>query len=166
MLYVTPTEIDAAEPFEAEFKVLNTGRVVIEIPVYPHLSDLQPSDESVAFSYLSLALVVQGEGEPQGPEVSSLGFVELYGSYAHEGSVMELRPGEWIRVRADVKLRNWPVEPVSARFRGSFWLRRNTFRPQPGGEFTEIQNLYPNATPTPAIAVHLLGAVRSERSKE
>jgi hypothetical protein len=50
LLHVAPTEIRPAEPFKAEFKVLNTGRVPIEVPVYPHLSDLQPSDESVAFT--------------------------------------------------------------------------------------------------------------------
>ena len=158
LLHVTPTEIRPAEPFETEFKVLNAGRVPIELPVYPHLSDLQPSDESVAFSYFSLALVVQGEGEPKGhgQNVPALGFVELYGSHEHEGSIMKLRPGEWIRVRATVKLSTWPLEPVFARLRGSFWLRRNTFRPQPGGAFTEIQNLYPNDISTPSIPVHLL----------
>jgi hypothetical protein len=158
LLHVAPTEIRPAEPFEAEFKVLNTGRVPIEVPVYPHLSDLQPSDESVAFSYLSISLVISGEGDPegQGQNVPALGFVELYGSREHDGSIMELRPGEWVRVKATVKLRTWPLEPIFARLRGSFWLRKNTFRPQSGGAFTEVQNLYPNATPTPSIPVHLL----------
>jgi len=158
LLRVTPTEIRPTEPFEAEFKVTNTGRVPIEVPVYPHLSDLQPSDESVAFSYFSLALVVRGEGDPegQGQNVPALGFVELYGSHEHNGSLVELRPAEWIRVKANVKLSTWPLEPVIARLRGSFWLQRNTFRPQSGGAFTEIQNLYPNDTPTPSIPVHLI----------
>ena len=166
LLRVTPTEIHSADPFEAEFKILNTGRVPIEVPVYPHLSDLQPSDESVAFSYLSLALVVRGESEPPASNVPALGIVELYGSHDHEGTVTKLKPGEWIRVRATVKLSTWPVEPVFARLRGSFWLRKNIFRPQPGGAFTEIQNLYPNETSTPSIAVHLLGPMPSERPKQ
>ena len=66
LLDLAPTEIRSREPFEAEFKILNTGSVPIEVPVTPHLSDLQPSDESVAFSYLSLVLFVQGEDEPEG----------------------------------------------------------------------------------------------------
>jgi hypothetical protein len=163
LLSVTPTEINPAEPFEAVFKVLNTGVAPIDVPISPHLSDLQPSDESVAFSYLSLALVVRGE---QGPNVSTIGFVELYGSTDHDGSILVLKPGEWIRVRANVKLHTRPLEPVSARFRGDFWLRRKTFHPHPGGEFTEIDNLYPNNTPTPSIAVHLLGPGRSEQPKQ
>lgn len=166
LLRVTPTDINPAEPFEAEFKVLNTGVAPIEVPVSPHLSDLQPSDESVAFSYLSLALVVRGEGEPQGPDLSTIGFVELYGSTDDSGSILVLKPGEWIRVRASMKLHTRPLEPVSALFRGDFWLRKNTFHPQPGGEFTEIDNLYPNTTPTPSIAVHLLGPGRSEQPKQ
>ena len=166
LLRVTPTDINPADPFEAEFRVLNTGLAPIELPVSPHLSDLQPSDESAAFSYLSLALVVRAGGEPQGPDVVSVGFVELYGSPEHEGTVLVLRPGEWIGVRANVKLRSWPLEPVSARFRGEFWLRRNTFQPHPGGVFTGIQNLYSNATPTPSIAVHLVRPVPSDQPKQ
>ncbi len=48
LMRVTPTDINGAEPFQVEFKILNTGTVPIELPVSPHLSDLQPSDESVA----------------------------------------------------------------------------------------------------------------------
>jgi hypothetical protein len=153
LLRVAPTDIDPAKPFEAEFRVLNTGLAAINLPVSPHLSDLQPADESMAFSYFSLALVVHLEG-PQG-NTPPVGFVELYGSTDHEGTMLALRPGEWISVKANVKLGSWP-EQVSTRFRGEFWLRRKTFHPHPGGEFTEIQNLYPNKTQTPAIPVHLL----------
>lgn len=166
LLRVTPTEINPAEPFEVEFKVLNAGVAPLEVPVSPHLSDLQPIEESVAFSYLSLALVVRGESEPKGPNVSTIGgFVELYGSTDNDGSILVLKPGEWIRVRANVKLHTWPLEPVSALFRGDFWLRRNTFHPHPGGEFIEIHNLYPNTTSTPPIPVHLLGPGRSEQPR-
>src|SRR5260370_35017003 len=72
--------------------------------------------------------------------------------------MVELKPGEWIRVTANVKLqpRSWPTEPVSTRFRGEFWLRKNTFHPHPGGKFTQIQNLYPNHTPTKWLPVHLI----------
>ena len=168
LLSVTPTEIHPAKPFEAEFKVLNTGTAPIEVPIYPHLSDFQPSDESVPFTYFSLALVVQGESEPEGTgsNVPALGYVELYGSHEHEGSEMELKPGEWIRVRATVKLHTWPLEPIFGRLRGGFWLRKNIFRPRPEGAFTETQNLYPNATPTPSLAVHFLASAPSGQPKQ
>ena len=159
LLRVAPTDIDPAKPFEAEFRVLNTGLAPIDLPVSPHLSDLQPADESMAFSYFTLALVVHLEGS-QG-NTPPVGFVELYGSTDHEGTMLALRPGEWISVKANVKLRSWP-EQVSTRFRGEFWLRRKAFHPHPGGEFTEIQNLYPNETQTPAIPVHLLHPASSD----
>ena len=149
LLSVSPTEIDPTQPFEAEFRVLNTGIVPLEIPVFPHLSDLQPSDESAIFSYFSLALVVRVDTPPQ-----QAGFVELYGASDHEGTILVLKPGEWIRVRAKIKLQNWPRLP-STRMRGEFWLRRNTFQPHPGGGFTSIENLYPNSTPTPWINIRI-----------
>lgn len=159
---VCPTEINPAQPFEAEFKVLNTGLAPIEIPVFPHLSDLQPND-SAPFDYSSISLVVRVGGTPKGPDVVSLAFVELYGSADHEGTMLVLRPGEWVRVKTKMKLRLWPLEPVDARFRGEFWLRKNTFRPYPGGSFTEVQNLHPNVTPTPWLAVHLLRPAKEEQ---
>ena len=165
LLGVTPTDINPSEPFQVEFKILNTGAAPIELPVSPHLSDLQPRDESAAFDYFSLALVVRGEGEPQGPRVDSVGFVELFGSADHAESMMVLRPGEWMRVSANVKLLTWPSETVSARLRGDFWLRRNTFHLRPGGQFIEARNLYPNETPTPFVAVRLLPPVRSHLLK-
>jgi len=157
---VTPTDINPAEPFQVEFKILNTGAAPIELPVSPHLSDLQPHDASVAFDYFSLALVVRGEGEPQGPRVDSVGFVELFGSAEHQESMMVLRPGEWMRVSANVKLFSWPSETASARFLGDFWLRRNTFHPRPGGWFIEARNLYPNKTPTPFVAVRFTSSAK------
>jgi len=166
LLRVTPTDINATEPFQVEFKVLNTGTAPMELPVSPHLSDLQPSDESVAFNYFSLALVVRGQGEPQGLRVDSVGFVELFGSPDHTESMMILRPGEWIRVSASVKLLTWSSEPVSARFRGDFWLRKNTFHPHPGGQFIEALNLYPNDTPTPFMAVRLFPPAGSKLPKQ
>jgi hypothetical protein len=156
LLRFTPTDINPAEPFQVEFKVLNTVTAPIEIPVSPHLSDLQPSDESVAVNYFSLALAVRGQAEPQGPEVNSVGFIELFGSPDHAESMMVLRPGEWIRVSANIKLLASPPKAASVRFQGGFWLRRNTFHPHAGGQFIEANNLYPNSTPTPVVAVRLL----------
>ena len=166
LMRITPIEINPAEPFQVEFKVLNTGTVPMELPVSPDLADLQPGDESVAFNYSSLALVVRAEVEPQRPEASCVGYVELFGSADHPETMMVLRPGEWIRVNANVKISNWPPETKSARFRGEFWLRKNTFHPVPGGQFTEAHNAYPNSTPTPALPVRLLPADNSELPKK
>jgi len=103
--------------------------------------------------------VVRVEGPQRG--TPSVGLVELYGSADHEGTIWGLKPGEWITVRANVKLLSWPSELVATDFRGEFWLRRNTFYPHPGGGFTQMENLYPNVT-LPEISVHPLHPAASE----
>jgi hypothetical protein len=65
---VTPTDI-TLDAFEAEFRLLNTGLAPINVPVWPHLSDLQPSSESQPFSNLSLAFEVRLSGT--GPALAS-----------------------------------------------------------------------------------------------
>jgi len=146
---VSPHEIDPKQPFEAEFKVLNTGLAPIQVPVSPHLSDLQPLDESLEFEYLSIVLhLTLMNADPDGPEISSGGNLELYGTTDHEGTILVLKPGEWIRVKANMKLQKWPSQPMSVRIGTSFGLRRITYTPHPGGSFEKIDNLYPNQTPT------------------
>jgi len=157
-LNVSPIDINPEEPVEVEFKLLNTGSVPLEVPVSPDLSYLQPADESIPFTYSSLALVTKAKSEQQAPALSSVGYVQLYGAGDHKESMLTLKPGEWIRVRGEVKLWACPSEPVASSLQGEFWLRSNKFRPHPGGSSTEINNLYPNATPTPATAVHFLCA--------
>jgi|SRR5262245_60084682 len=156
LVRVIPTDINPSEPLEAEFQLLNTGLAPIEVPLWPHLSDLQPHDDSVTFSYFSLGLGIRVSGESSGPEVSSFSGVQLYGSPDDARTMLTLRPGEWIRVRTNVKLSSPSQEPRNVRLQGTFWLRRETFHPRPGGAFTDITNLYPNVTPTPSIPVHIL----------
>jgi hypothetical protein len=160
-LRVALADLDSEEPFEAEFKLVNTGRAPIQVPVSPHLSDLQPSNESLAFNYLSLALVVSVEGA-RSTSAPPVGFVQLYGTLEDASTVISLMPGEWIRVRANVKLTMSLSEPVSVRMRGTFWLRKNTFRPHPGGFFTETTNLYPNVTVAPPVEVRLVPPRRAK----
>ena len=140
------------DPFEAEFRIVNTGLLPIDIPVFAHLSDLQPPRETSSFSYLSLALVVDLRGT--GPEQAlGLGYVELYGASDHEGTITNLKPGQWVRVKSKVKMHTWPTKPIPAMLTGNFWLRRNVFTPHEGGGFTQTENVYPNRTQFPGIEV-------------
>lgn len=43
----TTTQIDPSQPFQVEFKVVNTGKAPPAVPVSPNLSDLQFVDDSV-----------------------------------------------------------------------------------------------------------------------
>ena len=149
---VKPTDI-TLDPFEAEFRLLNTGLAPIRVPVWPHLSDLQPPSESQPFSYLSLALELRLSSTGP-PPTSGVGWVELYGSAEHEDTIITLKPGEWVRVRAKLKLHTWPTKPVEAQLRGDFWFHENVFKPQIGGSFTQAVNVCPNHTLFPAVAIH------------
>lgn len=149
---VTPTDI-TLDAFEADFRLLNTGLAPIDAPVWPHLRDLQPSSELQPLSYLSLALEVRLSGT--GPQQAlGIGWVELYGSAERGDTIITLKPGEWVQVRANVKLHTWPTIPTEAQLRGDFWFHDNVFKPQDCGGFTEAVNIYPNHTLFPALAVH------------
>jgi hypothetical protein len=162
--HVTPTEI-TLDAFEAEFRLLNTGISPINVPVWPHLSDLQPSSDSQPFSYLSLALGVRLSST--GPEqASGVGWIALYGSAEREGTIITLRPGEWVRVKAKVKLHTWPSKPMDAQLRGDFWFSDNVFNPQIAGGFTDVVNVYPNHTVSPAVAVHFSPTHRAAQESD
>jgi hypothetical protein len=60
---------------------------------------------------------------------------ELYGTKDHEGTMLALRPGEWVDVKARLKPRYSPTESITTNLLGGFWLRKNTLTPHPGGGF-------------------------------
>ncbi|HVN20345.1 MAG TPA: hypothetical protein VMU05_16280 [Dongiaceae bacterium] len=145
---VVPTDI-TLDPFQAEFRIINTGLVPLDIPISPHLSDLQPSDEWQVFQYVSLAIEVRLSAT--GPvQALGLGYVELYGAVEHEDTIITLKPGQWVRVKAKLELHTWPSQPVEARLSGDFRLHRNVYEPHAGGAFTQAVNDYPNHTILPS----------------
>jgi hypothetical protein len=145
---VVPADI-TLDPFQAEFRIINTGLVPFDVPVSPHLSDLQPSDEWQVFQYVSLAIEVR-LSSPGPVQALGLGYVELYGTVEQKDTIVTLKPGQWIRVKAKLKLHTWPSQPVEARLRGDFWLHRNVYKPHEGGAFTQAVNDYPNHTEFPS----------------
>ena len=86
----------------------------------------------------------------------ALAVAELYGTTDHEGTMVTLRPGEWIHVKAKMTPRYSPKDTGTMQLLGGFWLRTNTFTPHPGGGFISAVNLYPNVTPTPPIPLRML----------
>jgi hypothetical protein len=141
---VTPSHI-TLDPFEAEFRILNTGSSPIEVPISPELSELQPPGELQNFSYVSLALLVRLHAA--GPaQAAGMGWIELYGSAEHSETILALEPGHWIRVTAKVKLHTWPSQPVEALLRGDFLMHKNLFKPEEHGGFIDAEDLCPNRT--------------------
>jgi hypothetical protein len=143
-------KIDPEQPFKAEFRFINTGRLPINIPVSPDLSDLQPADPSAPFTYLSLALAVRVRND-----MGSTGYVQLYGAVDHNGTTRVLRPGEWIRVTANLKLEPQPRSCTSLTLMPGFWINSNRFSATSRGFFTASNGIcvngLPIAPPTPTV---------------
>ena len=157
----TESQIDPTQSFQVEFKLVNTGTAPIAVPVSPHLSDLQPPDPSVPFKCLSLQLIINVVEDPR-PNA----FVQLYGGPDHDGTMVTLQPGEWIRVTANVKLSTTPAPLESGRLRARFALQRISFYLHPGGSVIEAAGLYPNATPTSPLRCFGLEEQRRRKSQQ
>lgn len=154
---VDASEIDPEQPVQVEFRFVNTGRLPLNIPVSPNRTDLQPSDPSVPFSYLSLALSVRLRD-------GSIGYVQLYGAGDHKRTTRVLRPGEWIRVKADLKFNPPPIGCTSVTLKPGFYIHSNRFRATPSSFWEDSGgvciNEIPISPPTTTVICkqpHVLG---------
>jgi hypothetical protein len=137
-------KINPSQPFLADFRLVNTGRLPISIPVSPHRSDLQPADPSVPFTYLDLGLVVRVRGD-----IGSTAYVRLYGAEDHNGTIRVLKPGEWIRIKAKLKLDPQPPSCTSLKLQPGFWMHSNRFRATSGSFWEDSTGICMNAIPMP-----------------
>lgn len=140
---------DPKRSFEIEFKIMNTGKVPIQLPVSPNLADLQPSDASARFTYLTLGLSVSVV-ENQNSE----GYVELYGKPDVPNTMIMLNPGEWLRVEARPKFHEILPPAGDVDLEPSHWLQRVTVLPHPGGDSTDAVNICMPEAPTMRVRVH------------
>lgn len=141
-------EIDPSAPMQAEFRFVNTGRLPIDVPVSPDRADLQPADASAPFTYLSLALAVRVRDVPD-----SIAYVELYGAADHNGTTRVLRPGEWIRIKANIRLKPQPA-CTSMTLMPGFWMRSNSLRATAEGIDERADNICGiHETPTTPVTV-------------
>ncbi len=123
------------DPIAFEAKIENVGKVPISLAVSPHLSDLQPADAALQFAYSEIGIQVALRNG-----AVSLTYVMLYGNDEHSGSLAQLQPGEWIRVRAQGLVdtlqqlsqgsagTEQKLEMANARI----WLNQTKFVPHPG----------------------------------
>lgn len=136
-------QVNPAQPFHVEFRFVNTGRLPITIPVSPDLSGLQPADPTVSFSYLDLGLVVRVRSN-----IRPTAYVQLYGAENHGGTTTRvLRPGEWIRVKANLKLDPVPAKCVSLTLVPGFWMHSNRFRATSRGVWEDSNGICVNEIP-------------------
>ena len=88
---------------EARFEVTiqNTGSEPTQIPLSPHLADLQPSDPAEKFTYFKLEIALWIAGDDRWSTTTG-GGATLYGAdnRANTNTLLTLKPGEWVRVIA------------------------------------------------------------------
>jgi hypothetical protein len=94
-----------------EFTLTNSGTKAITLPVSPHPGDLEPSDPTAAYSVLTLGLRVSLS---QKPGVILPGGADLYGSASDPPTLVNLAPGNSMRVIARVALPNSVSGPIIA----------------------------------------------------
>jgi hypothetical protein len=111
---------------EIEVKIENIGNQPVQIPISPHVADLQPQDPGQKFGYeeITILLWIGGIGWDQSTSVGT----NLYGRDDHAETLLTLNPGEWVRIsaksalgfqfnnqgRSDIR-GGRPVDHVSAR---------------------------------------------------
>ena len=85
-----------------EAKLENTSKAPIVIPWNPHPADVEATDPSKSYKYVSCSFGLGGTDKFGEPVI--LGSVGLFGSPSVPKSLLELQPGDWVRIRAKVKL--------------------------------------------------------------
>jgi hypothetical protein len=125
---------------EWEVKVENVGSVPMTLAISPHLSDLQPPEASEPFSYEETGVGLSVRDEHG---VIDLAHMSVYGSASQPGTLVELKVGEWVRLRSRSRL-DFPNIPNAQTLQGEaiarFWLHHGKITPAPGTYGTALMN--------------------------
>ena len=82
-----------------EVTIQNNGSEPIRIPFSPSLGGLQPENPAEKFAYFKLQITLWIAGDHRWS--TNMGGSEfLYGADNHANTMLTLKPGEWVRVRA------------------------------------------------------------------
>jgi len=92
---------DFAENHEVEFIIVNLSKEDLTIPVSPNPGDLEPADPKVSYRLKFMRLYLT-TGDAQ--QAALQGGAELYGNDSSPDSLVSLRPGQSLDVRARVRI--------------------------------------------------------------
>jgi hypothetical protein len=104
---LTPTDIHPKEQLSVVLRVENDGRLPLVLPLGPRNTDFQVEPALIRYT----AMLPLMAGVPSGGIM--LGWLALHGSTAESNTTVSLKPGEWITIRGDIRVRRW-FNPVSA----------------------------------------------------
>jgi hypothetical protein len=98
LLRLDRSQYHANDSPEFDVKIENIGNQSVQIPISPHVADLQPQDPNQKFGYeeTSVVLWIGGTGWDQSTSVGT----NLYGRDDHPETMLTLSPGEWVRISA------------------------------------------------------------------
>jgi hypothetical protein len=146
---------------QIEVQIQNVGESPIEIPWSPHLSDLQPSDETARFQADNLLVGLflhWGEGNSE-----SLGWIYLYGVPSRKDTMLTLLPGEWARIRGpiDIELDHadgfvLPKPGADQKATAESELQHVEYTPVAGGVGPSITNGYPRQVHGNEMVIHVV----------
>lgn len=105
---LSPTTIHPLDLLSLLLKVENGGKLPVVLPASPRVLPSQSEDGLPRYT----AVLEVGAGLPSGGV--TMGWLELYGATSDPNTVVTLRPGEWITVRGEIKVRHWFATEVQA----------------------------------------------------
>jgi hypothetical protein len=98
LLSLDRTDYNVGDHPVFEVQIENVGTTSIRVPSSATLSDVQPADAAQKFAYSTLQLVLWIGGANW--KANTGGGTALYGNDSRPGTMLTLRPGEWLRIVA------------------------------------------------------------------
>lgn len=149
LMWMDKLEYHDGDRAECEVMIENIGEVPVDIPWTPHLGDLQPADDRSSFDASTFGVSIELTWSTG--ESSQIGAFILFGSPAHAGTVLPLKPGESARLRGRITLsllsyKGAKLPPLgdSGGAIANSWLRLVRYSPQHGGLVVKERNIYPH----------------------
>jgi len=115
---LTPTDIHPEEQISVVLRVENYGQLRVVLPVGTRNTNLEIGTGSIRYTaMLPLMAGVPGGG-------TMLGWLELYESTLKSNTTVSLKPGEWIPVRGDIRVRrrSGPLAVASSNLQLYEWF--------------------------------------------
>lgn len=131
--WLSNTEIHPTQLLAAVIKLENVGDSPVTLPSKPRFYDVEPIGSSSRHQYETLTLELRG-ALPSG--ATPFGWWVLYGSAAQPSTMLTVMPGQWIRVKGEIRVNHWFATEETVAVDSAVFVTRNTYprqgKDQPG----------------------------------
>jgi len=131
--WLSSTEIHPTQQLAAVIKLENVGDSPVTLPSKPQFYDAEAIGSSSRHQYETLTLELR-EGLPSG--ATAFGWWVLYGSASQPSTMLTIMPGQWIRVKGEIRVNHWFATEETVAVDIGVFMARNTFprqgKDQPG----------------------------------